>query len=258
MAYTIERLYVCKVVAEHMEGPAYIEGRVVDNKVFFPIAKDHATAKIMCGDGHKRKDALSKTTIIDDMKRLRDDALRSELGVKNGQRWSKKHIAKALLLEDSIYNIETHRTNDIDGVSIWVLMGKPGSVLWVELSSKNLSYIATVTAAQRDNFAMSSPDKHSDDPVENALKNDKGMNVVNTGKMKGTIRVRVPIDDKRKRYSNKYVKTGDDVNDAINVARTTATRIQLGVSRIESDGESQSGDACQNDIDHDVDEWGRA
>ena len=132
-----------------------------DKKQFFHLYKtDYQLRNVLLSqmpdmDNDEKKRALPRTNIIESIHTARDAGFARELealGARSSKntRYTSKALAGKVLQVPEYTRIDVEGTGDIPSISMNVLCTKPGTALYIELSSENLEFVSKMVKAQYD------------------------------------------------------------------------------------------------------------
>jgi hypothetical protein len=219
MYYNIEQISIYKISAAHMTSAIEIPTRSIEGRTFIQLTKDHRMARLLCRDGHNRKDAFTCTLVMETIKECRDNVMRERVGARKGRKWTNHQSAKALVLEDTIHTITVPTIAGVEGKTFATVLEKPGSPVWIELTNDNLVYLADAVAKERELGEVRNKRQNNVSMLQVA----KGSKIdqVHTGKLAGYIRARRETgasNTKRTSFESMYIPIGDDADKALELA----------------------------------------
>ena len=139
-------------------GPGGVNGHVriyeVGGEQFFSLSSNRLADKLFLhGLRSKACDRpSSRTTLINDIRKLKDEAVYSECKVRN-KRWTREALSRLLVAEDTFKDVTLPAMGDEPSRSIKFVLNKPGVPdLLVECNSSTFAYLSRVMRAQFDAF----------------------------------------------------------------------------------------------------------
>ena len=241
------------IYAEHRKRrPATYRDLVVKDGVnFIPLTKDKKFGRLM-GFG---SDVAPKVIVLATLRRLRDEVFVERVQEKLDKRinvytarWKRgKLYATCLVLKGERHKVKMPDIGDIQGQSIEVLLGVPGSPLHVDCSNEVLTYLHRVAHQEITSSPIRAMLKRGDDglPVgvsKTAIKFRQSSSPA--------LRCKRPADKKQL-----YVKyTADDEDayaSAVKRARDFMEGVELIVAHDLDDVDDESNDCADGSDDHD-------
>ena len=145
---------------EGVDDPVFLEVRYGDadageeRRAFFCVSKyDRRFERLVTSRGSDNR-PLSKTTVIEQIARLRDDLVYKDINRQPSTSRNKHYNreAKSLLLsvEGSYGQVRAPGAYGVEGIWMNVLKDKPATSVWVEATEEVVQYFIDVVAAERD------------------------------------------------------------------------------------------------------------
>ena len=122
-------------------------------KKFFELRKsDKKLERLLCPSAEPNKSrSLARTTIIETIKKLRDDAVWARLRARKRKRCTNEDQAAIIMMEDTFAEIAIPHMHGMGVKYMNVKMEKPGTKeLQVEFTEDNLEYLSEVIKMQLD------------------------------------------------------------------------------------------------------------
>ena len=142
----------------------YLSVHEVDGERFFNLSKGRLADQLFL-HGLRTKECdrpVSRTTIVQDIRQLKDHLVYKECKVKNKQ-WNRQSNVLLITLEDTFKEITLPAIGEEPSRNMKVVLNKPGaSDLLVELNSDTLEYIGRVMVAQFNAHDGVAPKKERD------------------------------------------------------------------------------------------------
>ena len=125
----------------------------IQDKQFFALNKSDRLMEGLFLQGRRDREScdrpMQRTTLIDDIRRLKDERVRQLCGFKGG-RWRRQHQVKLMSVEDTYGSIQLPAIGELPERSLSVVLNKPGVELFVELSEDVLEYLSQALSTQCD------------------------------------------------------------------------------------------------------------
>ena len=138
MAFQLERVVRCKVEAPHLDTPALIEVREQHDHMYFEGKSSHQLARVLCEDGHSRKDVFKFVSVFKAIKDLRDVKANQLIGRNSKWYASKKCIASQLAISGDAMDLIVPSIAGVPLQPISVIISDPATSPWIRLDESTL------------------------------------------------------------------------------------------------------------------------
>ena len=184
--------------------------RDVDGTKAFKLEKNRTIDQLFLGEFKKSSldRPIAKTTIIETIRHLKDDAVHKALGFKSEQprfRYGRDATAKLLTLEDEFGTINIPGIAGQDPFDMKVVMNKPNNDLFVELTTHVLDYLKVVMRVQYREYSA---------PVRTSGKVQSELHLLGKANMcyskkHGRDCIRTYVKDDQGKMHTKFIKIDD-------------------------------------------------